>query len=813
MGRIRAHIRTFAEYERQLLTVEQVVRATGGAAGRTTEDIDRMALRIARGTLASARDVRAAAAQVLTFRAITGDTFDRTLVLAQDLAAVGFGSVEQAAVQLAKALEDPEQGLAALRRVGVSFSATQMELIRNFMETGRVAEAQNAILAQVETQVGGAGAAAGSGLAGSFDALTGASSRWFELVGGNIADVTRLGQLINWMARGVEGMNSAMSVDPDVARLRELRDERDNLVRLLNTDDERSRWNPLTWGRDQEAGRQSILQEIDRLNNEMLAIQSRMAREQEEIDRQAAEVREQRERERVDAVIRELQRELVAVGQTAVEREIDTALRQAGVTLAQEEGQEIARLITQRHEEAAAIAASAAEQEAANRAAEAGRARVQDLIASLQNELSVMQASDPVIRAMIGNRNALTNATWLQRAAVLALTTAMEEERRAQAFDAEIDRLAFDTSLQGMSDLEQRQARARRRFGVEDGTAEADQLNESIRLNYEAEQARRARTSAQRGGARATREEAGAASRLIQSLQAELDILREMDPVAQEMIRHREALTEATDAERLQVRALVEELHREAAEREAMQERMQFFRDLTMRTFDDLIIQGRSFQDVMAGVARMIARAALEAALFGEGPMAALFGGGGGGGGGLLGMLFGGLFRRADGGPIPAYAGGGEVQVGGQAMGALSGVGGPRQDNILFWGSAGEFMVNAHSAAKHRELLEAINADRLPAFASGGPLHPATGAVATGGPRLPSRAPGSGMSGSGRTGSARADDDPIQIDLRLHLPEGVTVEQVGEIAAGVAISVQQAGARAQAKALPGQLTTSQLRRG
>lgn len=797
-----AGIRTFAEYERQLLTVEQVIRATGGAAGRTTEDIDRMALQIARGTLASARDVRAAAAQLLTFRAISGDTFDRTMVLAQDLAAVGFGSIEQSAVQMAKALEDPQQGLAALRRVGVSFSTTQMELIRNFMETGRVAEAQAAILAQVEAQVGGAGAAAGGGLAGAFDALTGASGRWFELVGGNISDISRLEQIINWMARGVEGMNSAMSVDPDIARLRELRAERDNLVRLLNTDDERSRWNPLTWGRDQEAGRRSLLDGINRVNDEILAIQRRMAREQEEIDRQAADVRAEAEEDRVDAVIRELQRELDAVSQSIVQRDIDAAARRAGVTEADAEYAVITDLVTRRHEEAAAIAASAAEQEASNRAAEAGRARVQDLIASLNAELAVLQASDPVMRTMIGHRNALASATAEQAAAVRDLVAAIEAEQRAQAFSSEIDRLQFETSIAGLSEVDRRIATAQRRFDVSADSPEGKKLAEEVRLNYEAEKARRARTAAQRGGALATQEEASAASRLIHSLQEELDILREIDPVAQEMIRHREALTDATEAERAQVQALIEELHREAAERDAMQDRMQMFRDVGMRTLDDLIIQGRSFQEVMAGVARMIARAAFEAAIFGTGPMARLMGGGtGGGGGGLLGLIFPAL-RRADGGPIPAYAEGGNVQLGGRAEGALSGVGGPREDNILFWGSAGEYMVNARSAAKYRAILDAINEDRMPAFAAGGPLMRGSGTQATQGRALDAPVTG-----------APPDDDIRRIEMVLHVAEGVTVEQVGEIAAGVALTVVQGTAKAQAKALPGQLSTSQIRRG
>lgn len=74
--------------------------------------------------------------------------------------------------------------------------------------------------------------------------------------------------------------------------------------------------------------------------------------------------------------------------------------------------------------------------------------------------------------------------------------------------------------------------------------------------------------------------------------------------------------------------------------------------------FLDAIVQGRNFGDVLASVAKQLARASLEAAIFGSGPFARSGGGGGllsgllggGGGGGLLGGLFGGF--RASGGPV-----------------------------------------------------------------------------------------------------------------------------------------------------------------
>ena len=81
----------------------------------------------------------------------------------------------------------------------------------------------------------------------------------------------------------------------------------------------------------------------------------------------------------------------------------------------------------------------------------------------------------------------------------------------------------------------------------------------------------------------------------------------------------------------------------------------------------DAIVAGESFSDVLANVAQMLARAALQAALFNEGPFAV-----GGLGGGLLGSLFG-AFGFGGGDPLtaalrgaglPARAGGGPVQSG-----------------------------------------------------------------------------------------------------------------------------------------------------
>jgi hypothetical protein len=82
--------------------------------------------------------------------------------------------------------------------------------------------------------------------------------------------------------------------------------------------------------------------------------------------------------------------------------------------------------------------------------------------------------------------------------------------------------------------------------------------------------------------------------------------------------------------------------------------------------------------------------------------------------------------RMADGGRVPGYAGGGDVQL--APDGLLSGPGTGRSDDILAVFASGavgrvsdtEFVVNARETKKHLPLLEAINDGKLPKFASGG---------------------------------------------------------------------------------------------
>ena len=100
-------------------------------------------------------------------------------------------------------------------------------------------------------------------------------------------------------------------------------------------------------------------------------------------------------------------------------------------------------------------------------------------------------------------------------------------------------------------------------------------------------------------------------------------------------------------------------------------------------------------------------------------------------------LMSGGLYR--DGGALPRRAGGGGFRDVPRAAGKLEGAGGKRQDNLLFWGSRGEFMQPAAAVDFYGvEFMEAIRTRRLPKFAEGGALG---GMPASGGGAFPWPAP------------------------------------------------------------------------
>jgi Prophage tail length tape measure protein len=196
-------VSAFSKLEVQTGRLNALIKSTGAAAGFSVDEISQMSEALGRSTLASAGEMRDAAGILLTFKSITGDTFKQTLALSQDLAAVMGTKAKGAALQLAKALENPLTGLTALNRSGVTFNETEKEKIKLLAESGRQLEAQALILAKVESQIGGAGDGEGKGVAGAVDLLSENWTKFLEVFGKTSGAASATQNFFNNMAKGL----------------------------------------------------------------------------------------------------------------------------------------------------------------------------------------------------------------------------------------------------------------------------------------------------------------------------------------------------------------------------------------------------------------------------------------------------------------------------------------------------------------------------------------------------------------------------------------------------------------------------------
>ena len=182
-----------SESEQAVARLEGILRATGGAAGVSSQELQDLAGSLQGVTRFSDETILTGAAVLLTFRNIGEETLMRTIPAMLDMAEI-FGSVDSAAMQLGKALNDPVSMMGALSRAGVTFSEVQKDMIKNFVETGNIAGAQNIILSEVEAQVGSLAEAMGKTFAGQVEIAKNKLDEMKEIIGGPVLSV--LGDLL-----------------------------------------------------------------------------------------------------------------------------------------------------------------------------------------------------------------------------------------------------------------------------------------------------------------------------------------------------------------------------------------------------------------------------------------------------------------------------------------------------------------------------------------------------------------------------------------------------------------------------------------
>jgi hypothetical protein len=319
-------IKAFAAFQTHQVELQNLLNATGGASGRTAKQINALADEM--GDIGNSRQ---AAKTLLEFQNISGETFDRALRAANDLASSGFGSVQSAASAMGKALTDPQNGLDGLSKAGVRFTTSQKEMIKDLIETGRATEAYARILDIVEGKVGGASAAAANTLSSAYRELQDAVQRGNESFGETIVKATNLTTVVNLLATALNALNGEKAATA-------LNTIFSNAVRAIPA--------------------LSLLTTALTLANRMAAPAEKAVDDGSGAKRKSDASAAQIQYDAIQKVILALADEGDALRKNELQKKIDVELRKAQAVAGSAEATRIVEMVTANHKEAEAIKAA-----------------------------------------------------------------------------------------------------------------------------------------------------------------------------------------------------------------------------------------------------------------------------------------------------------------------------------------------------------------------------------------------------------------------------------------------------------------------
>lgn len=205
--------------ELRLANIAKRMDLFGENTAKVTDRVSEFAEALSFSTGIDDEVIRNSQSILLTFKNLAataddvGGAFDRATRATIDLAAAGFGEAESNAKALGKALQDPINGLTALRKQGVTFTQKERDKIKVLTESGKLLEAQSLILDAIEQQVGGTAEATASG----WDKML----QRFEAVGEELGTAllpavdTLSQQMIDWLD-SVEGKNAIKNLTEDL---------------------------------------------------------------------------------------------------------------------------------------------------------------------------------------------------------------------------------------------------------------------------------------------------------------------------------------------------------------------------------------------------------------------------------------------------------------------------------------------------------------------------------------------------------------------------------------------------------------------
>lgn len=180
--------RAAMESEAVMAELDAVLLSTAGAAGVTKQSLIDQANALEKVTKFDGEAILTGQSMLLTFTNIGKDVFPQATEAMLNMVEK-FGSMDEASIQLGKALNDPIAGVSALRRVGVMLTGAQEDQIKQFMAVGDIASAQGIILKELGVEFGGLAEAAGATTEGKLTILKNSLGNMSEEIGTTLLPV------------------------------------------------------------------------------------------------------------------------------------------------------------------------------------------------------------------------------------------------------------------------------------------------------------------------------------------------------------------------------------------------------------------------------------------------------------------------------------------------------------------------------------------------------------------------------------------------------------------------------------------------
>lgn len=200
----------FEEAEKTQAQLAAVLKSTGGAAGISMDQLQKYQQSLMAQTGIDDDVIAKGEEMLLTFTNVGGKIYEKAIPAILDMTSalnqgnVNMSSIQGTAIQVGKALNDPINGMASLRKVGVTFNDQQKEQIKTMQESGNMMGAQTIILQELQKEFGGTAVAMRNTSTGALMAFDTAMGNLKERVGGVIVAVKGffaqgLTPLVTWL--------------------------------------------------------------------------------------------------------------------------------------------------------------------------------------------------------------------------------------------------------------------------------------------------------------------------------------------------------------------------------------------------------------------------------------------------------------------------------------------------------------------------------------------------------------------------------------------------------------------------------------